>query len=84
MASDLPAVTELGMPRVVAENFLGVSGPAGLPPQVVDTLHRAMTEVMERPDLKARLDELAIAQRALSQPRFAVFVRRQVGDWGPR
>ena len=30
-APDIPAVGELGLPGLVAENFIGLSGPAGLP-----------------------------------------------------
>ncbi|MFZ4757460.1 MAG: Bug family tripartite tricarboxylate transporter substrate binding protein [Burkholderiaceae bacterium] len=83
MAPDLPTVLELGMPELVAENFLGLSGPAGLPPAVIDTLHKAMTDVMKRPDLKTKLDELAIASRPMTPAEFTAFVKQQVGAWGP-
>lgn len=41
MAPDVPSVLELGHKKRVAENFLGVSGPAGLPREVVGRLHGA-------------------------------------------
>jgi tripartite-type tricarboxylate transporter receptor subunit TctC len=83
VAPDLPTVLELGLPKLVAENFLGISGPAGLPPQVVEALHRAMTDVMKRPDLRTKLDELAISSRPMTPVEFTAFVRQQVADWGP-
>ena len=83
VAPDLPTVLELGLPKLLAENFLGVSGPAGLPAPIVETIHRAMTDVMKRPDLKTKLDELAISPRPMSPPEFTAFVRQQVADWGP-
>jgi len=83
MAPDLPTVLELGMPRLVAKNFLGISGPAGLPQSVIDTVHRAMTEVMKRPELKTRLDDLAISSRPMTTAEFGAFVRQQLADWGP-
>ena len=83
MAPDLPTVLELGMPKLVAENFLGISAPAGVPQAVVDTLHKAMTDVMKRPDLKTKLDDLAISSRPMSPAEFTAFVKQQVGDWGP-
>lgn len=83
MAPDLPTVLELGMPKLVAENFLGISAPAGVPQTVVDTLHKAMTEVMKRPDLKTKLDDLAISSRPMSPAEFTAFVKQQVSDWGP-
>jgi len=83
MAPDLPTVLELGMPKLVAENFLGISGPAGLPQSVIDTVHKAMTDVMKRPDLKTRLDDLAISSRPMTTAEFTAFVKQQVADWGP-
>jgi tripartite-type tricarboxylate transporter receptor subunit TctC len=38
MAPEVPSVAELGQKKLVADNFLGVSGPAGLPKNVVDRL----------------------------------------------
>ena len=45
MAPNVPSVLELGQKKLVAENFLGVSGPAGLPRPVVERLHAAMKNV---------------------------------------
>jgi tripartite-type tricarboxylate transporter receptor subunit TctC len=35
IAPDIPTVIEAGMPYLLAENFIGVSAPAGLPPAVL-------------------------------------------------
>ena len=42
-APDIPAVGELGLPGLVAENFIGLSGPAGLPDAVRQRLHAELT-----------------------------------------
>ncbi len=83
MAPDLPTVTEAGYPNLTAENFLGISGPAGLPREVVDLVHRAMSEVVKRPDVLRKLDELGISPRAMSPAEFTSFVGNQVAAWGP-
>jgi len=84
MTPDLPTVVEVGMPKLVAENFLGVSGPAGLPRAVVDRLHGAMKEVSARPDFVKKLDELGVQGRPMSPAEFTTFVSKQVADWaGP-
>jgi tripartite-type tricarboxylate transporter receptor subunit TctC len=83
MAPDLPTVVELGYPKLVAENFLGLSGPAGLSTSIVTRLHAAMTEVMKNPTIRNRLDELGISSRPMSSVEFAEFVRQQVTDWAP-
>jgi tripartite-type tricarboxylate transporter receptor subunit TctC len=83
MAPELPTVVELGHPKLVAENFLGFSAPAGVPPAVAARLHAAMTEVMKNPAIQTRLDELGISSRSMSAAEFAEFVRAQVTDWAP-
>ncbi len=83
MAPELPTVTEAGYPNLVAENFLGISGPAALPREVVDAVHRAMSEVVKRPDVLRKLDELGISPRPMSSAEFTAFVANQVTAWGP-
>lgn len=84
MAPDVPSVLELGQKKLVAENFLGVSGPAGLPAAVVERLHAAVLEVLADPTVLKRLEELGIAGRRMSPAEFTAFVQNQVNEWaGP-
>ena len=81
MAPEVPSVVELGQKKLVAENFLGVSGPAGLPQAVVARLHAAMAEVLADPVVVKRLDDLGVAGRKMSPAEFTAFVKNQVGEW---
>jgi tripartite-type tricarboxylate transporter receptor subunit TctC len=84
MAPEVPSVLELGQRKLVAENFLGVSGPAGLPPAIVTRLHSAMAEVLADATVMKRLEELGIAGRKMSPAEFGAFVQNQVNEWtGP-
>lgn len=83
LAQDVPTVVEVGMPGLVAENFLGVSGPRGLPPAVVTRVHKEMSEVIKRTDLLKKFDELGISTRPMSPDEFTAFVSKQVADWAP-
>ena len=80
---DVPSVVELGLPQLVAENYFGVSGPAGLPADVVDRLSRTLTTITADPALVKRLEELGITPVKMSPSEFGAFVARQVGDWMP-
>ena len=80
---ELPTVVEAGFPNLVAENFLGISGPAGVPRDVVEAVHRAMAEIIKRPDVIRKLDDLGISPRAMSPADFTKFVADQVGAWAP-
>ena len=84
MAADVPTVAELGYPKLVAENFFGISAPAGVPRAIVDTIHRHMMVVLDDPKLMKSFEELGIATRKMSPDDFQGFVQKQVGEWaGP-
>jgi tripartite-type tricarboxylate transporter receptor subunit TctC len=81
MAPDVPTVLELGQKKLVAENFLGLSGPAGLPQGVVTRLHAATRKAIADPKVAQRLAELGVQTRDMSPEEFTAFVAGQVKDW---
>ena len=81
MAPEVPSVAELGQKKLVAENFLGVSGPAGLPKNVADRLHAAMKKSLADPKVQPRLAELGVQGRDMSPQEFTAFVANQVKEW---
>jgi tripartite-type tricarboxylate transporter receptor subunit TctC len=83
MAPDIPTVAEAGYPKLLAENFLGVSAPAGVPREVAERLHKAVLDVVALPDVAKRLDDLGVVTQRKSTAEFTEFVTRQVADWGP-
>lgn len=80
-ASDIPTVFEAGQPYLVAENFIGVSAPAGLSPAVTTKLHAAIQASLDDPSLVARLADLGLSVRRMPQAEFARFVEEQVRGW---
>ena len=83
MAPEVPTVLELGYPKLVAENFFGISGPAGVPKSVVTPLHAATLAVLDDPKLLKNFEELGIAVQKMSSEDFAQFVQKQVTEWAP-
>jgi len=81
MAPEVPSVVELGQKKLVAENFLGVSGPAGLPRPVVDRLHAAVKKSLAHPTVAQRLAELGVQGRDMTPAQFTAFVANQVKEW---
>ncbi len=80
---DVPSVTEIGLPQLVAENYFGVSGPAGLPADVVDKLTAAIDKIVADPAIVKRFEELGITVAKGHSAQFTEFVARQVADWAP-
>ena len=83
LAPDVPSVVELGLPMLVAENYFGVSGPAGLPKDVSDKLHGALDKVMADPAIVKRFEELGITPVKASSAEFADLVAKQATEWAP-
>ena len=83
ISSEVPTVIEVGQPKLVAENFLGISAPTGVPPAVADRLHAVMAEILADPTIIKRLEDLGIYGRKMSIPEFNGFVQKQVTDWAP-
>lgn len=80
---EVPSVVELGLPQLVAENYFGVSGPAGLPKEVTDKLGAAIAAIVADPVIVKRFEELGITAVKMGTPEFTAFVARQVADWQP-
>jgi tripartite-type tricarboxylate transporter receptor subunit TctC len=83
LAPDVPTVVELGLPQLLAENYFGVSGPAGLPKEVTDKLGKALADITSDPAIVKRFEELGIAVVKMSGADFSAFVAKQVADWAP-
>jgi tripartite-type tricarboxylate transporter receptor subunit TctC len=80
---EVPSVVELGYPQLVAENYFGVSGPAGLPKEVTDKLAKALAAIVADPAVVKRFEELGITPSKVGAADFAAFVAKQVADWAP-
>ena len=83
IAPDVPTVVEEGMPYLVADNFIGISAPAGLPEPIVKRLHGAIQESLDDPNFVKRLNELGFAIQRMSTADFQKFVQDQVTGWAP-
>ena len=83
LAPDVPTVVEPGQPQLVAENDFGVSGPAGLPKDVVDKLAGALAAIVADPAVLKRFEELGITPLKMSSAQFGDDVAKQIADWAP-
>jgi len=83
LTPEVPTVVELGQPKLVLENFFGLSGPARLPADIVTRLNTACNEVLVMPEVQKKLIELGIVGTPETTARFQSFVKDQVGVLGP-
>ena len=80
---DVPTVVELKQPKLVLENFFGLSGPAKLPADMVTRLNAVCNEVLAMPEIKAKFNDLGIMAVPTNVAGFNAFVKEQVAVLGP-
>ncbi|HEY2136407.1 MAG TPA: tripartite tricarboxylate transporter substrate binding protein [Xanthobacteraceae bacterium] len=80
---DVPTLAELGYPRLVATTWYALSGPAGVPDEIVRKLNHAVSEVLALPDVKERFRQDAIEGEPMTPEEVTKFVGEEVARWGP-
>jgi tripartite-type tricarboxylate transporter receptor subunit TctC len=80
---DVPTTPEAGFKTVISDNWYGLSAPAGVPPDVFDKLHRAVTAVLRSAELKKQFDSQDAVPAPTSPSEFAQFVKAEQAKWGP-
>ena len=81
--ADVPTLREEGFDDLVAITWYALSGPAGLPDDVVQKLNRAVNAAWATPALRARLSDDAIMAEPMSPQAVTMFVTNEVRKWGP-
>lgn len=79
---DVPTFTELGY-DVVAENWLGVSAPAGVPEEIKTKLDAALTDAMASADVLAQFDTWGLVRAPKTSAEFSDYVAGQLAQWTP-
>jgi len=80
---DVPTFKELGFPEMVATTWFSISGPPGMPKEIVDTLNRGFVKALEHPDVRSRLKQEGIAVEPMDAAAFSRFVEAEVARWAP-
>jgi len=75
----VPTVDESGpkgqMSGYAFDSWIGLLGPAGLPPQTVDALNAAVAKLLKDPVILERLDRQGVVPQAMSPQAFAELLR---------
>jgi len=80
---DVPTLVELGYPELVVRTWYGLSGPAGLPPEIVTRINEVVNKAMELPKVQQQLAGEAVETKAMTPAEFTRFMQDQVGQWVP-
>lgn len=77
----VPTLRELGFEELVATNWFGISGPAGLPPGPAEAINAALLAAMRNPAMRDRLSELGAAPSQMARSEYASLIATEVARW---
>ena len=80
---NLPTLTELGYPDMVTTTWHMLTGPAGIPRDIVGMLNREVIAIVERPHMRKHFEIDAVETMALTPAELTQFVRRESEKWAP-
>ncbi|WP_068030191.1 Bug family tripartite tricarboxylate transporter substrate binding protein [Rhodoplanes sp. Z2-YC6860] len=78
---DLPAIGET-VPGYEASVFYGVSGPKGIPADVVEVLNKAFNAALADPKMQQRVKELGGEPMPMAPEQFGKLVSDETEKWG--
>jgi tripartite-type tricarboxylate transporter receptor subunit TctC len=80
---DVPTFRELGYAEMVATTWFALSGPAGLPPDMVARLNGAVVAAMERPQMRELIAREAVETKPMSPAEVTRFFQSEIDRWQP-
>ncbi len=79
---DVPTFKEQGY-DIVIENWVGLSGPAGMDPAMTQQINETVNAVFANPEVQTRLTELGITHTAMSSEDYTALVADLIDVWAP-
>jgi tripartite-type tricarboxylate transporter receptor subunit TctC len=80
---DLPTFKEQGFPDLVSTTWFSLSGPAGLPADIVRRVNREIVNTMARPEIERRMREEGMVTQALTPAEFSTLIEAETVRWKP-
>ena len=84
-ARQLPSVPPLSqtLPGYEVQGWIGLIGPAGLPPAVVQRLSAEMQKIMAAPEFVSQYSNLGFEPRYTTPTAFTALIKKDYEFWGP-
>src|SRR5438067_1739442 len=80
---DIPTFAEQGYKDIVATVWFSLSGPAGMPQEIIDKLNAEVRRAMELSDVRTRMRHDGIVPNRLDAKEFTAYVADELRRWGP-
>ena len=80
---DVPTYAELGYPELTATIWFSLSGPAGVPRDIVNRLNSEVRRILQQADVRERLRPEGVEIGDLDPQTFSAYVAAELKRWAP-
>jgi tripartite-type tricarboxylate transporter receptor subunit TctC len=81
LLKDIPTAKEAGFPQYVVTSWNGVAGPAGLPPEIIQTLNLQINRALAAPDLQQKARGLGLDAHASTPQQMYDRMAADIAKW---
>jgi len=78
---DVPSILEAGQPKFPISAWFALLGPAGLPPEIVAHMHKAMAAALANPTVKEQMQKQGFSPRSSTPEELSAFMKDQLPVW---
>src|SRR5262249_31216393 len=78
---ELPTMIEYGYPELKLIDFQGLVAPAGTPPEVIERLRMEVADIVAKPDVRSRLEQMSMEPVGLGPLEFRQLIHRETRRW---
>jgi len=78
---DVPTVAASGVPGYDVSSWNGIFAPKGTPKDVIDTLNKAIAEVVAMPDVKAKFAALGVVAESSTPEQLMARMQADIAKW---
>ena len=78
---ELPSLLEAGQPAFPIGPWFALVGPAGLPPEIVATMNKAMAAALAKPSVVEAMQRHGFIPKSSTPGALAAYMKEQIGVW---
>jgi len=78
---DVPSIVEAGQAKFPIGPWFAMVGPAGLPPEIVATLNKAMVAVLAKPAVREQMQKHGFLPKSSTPGELATYLKDQLAVW---
>ncbi len=78
---DVPSIVEAGQPKFPFDPWFALVGPAGLPPDIVAYMNKAMASVLAKPSVREQMLKQGFSPKSSTPEELAVYLKDQLAVW---